>query len=65
MALPPRAGDVWRINFSRVHWQLDIVDGAYVKRPKTPEHNWVWTPQFAINMHRPRHWGFVEFLPAD
>jgi len=65
VAMPPRPGDVWRINFSRVHWQLDIVDGAYVKRPKTPENNWVWTPQFAVNMHKPRHWGFVEFLPAE
>ena len=63
--MPPRPGDVWRINFSRVHWQLDIVDGAYLKRPDTPENNWVWTPQFAINMHKPRHWGFVEFLPAE
>lgn len=63
--IPPGAGDVWRINFSRVQWQHDIADGAYVKRPHTPENNWVWTPQFAINMHKPRHWGFVEFLPAD
>ena len=65
VAMPPRPGDVWRINFSRVHWQLDIVDGAYVKRPRTPENNWVWTPQFAVNMHKPRRWGFVEFLPPE
>src|SRR5688572_19509802 len=29
----PRAGDQWRINFSRVQWQLDIDDGGYRKRP--------------------------------
>src|SRR6185295_8701473 len=26
-AVPPRPGDVWRINFSRVEWQHDVVDG--------------------------------------
>jgi WD40 repeat protein len=61
-SLPPRPGDVWRINFSRVEWQHDVVDGRYVKRPGTKEDNWVWTPQFVVDMHRPRQWGFVEFL---
>ncbi|MDY7107436.1 MAG: carbohydrate-binding family 9-like protein [Planctomycetota bacterium] len=58
---PPRDGDVWRINFSRVQWQHDIVDGTYRKRPDTPEDNWVWSPQGTINMHLPEHWGFVVF----
>jgi hypothetical protein len=63
----PRAGDQWRVNFSRVQWQLDVKDGAYAKRPdvKTgkplPEDNWVWSPQGAINMHMPERWGFVQF----
>jgi WD40 repeat protein len=61
--LPPRPGDVWRVNFSRVQWQHDVVDGRYVKRPATREDNWVWTPQFAINMHLPRQWGFVQLAP--
>ena len=63
----PRAGDQWRVNFSRVQWQLDQRDGKYAKRPdpKTgkplPEDNWVWSPQGAINMHMPERWGFVQF----
>jgi hypothetical protein len=64
---PPKGGDMWRINFSRVQWQLDVVDGKYRKRknPKTgqnmPEDNWVWSPQWIINMHEPEHWGYVQF----
>ena len=61
----PRPGDTWRLNFSRVQWTLDVLDGRYGKRPDTPEHNWVWTPQYAIDMHRPEHWGFVEFTGGD
>jgi hypothetical protein len=63
----PAPGDQWRINFSRVQWQLDIVDGQYVKRinPETgkhfPEFNWIWSPQGVIDMHRPESWGFVQF----
>lgn len=63
----PKSGEVWRINFSRVQWDTDIVDGAYVKRtdPKTgkplPEHNWVWSPQGAVNMHMPERWGSLRF----
>jgi len=61
------AGDKWRINFSRVEWTYDVVDGKYVKRtdPKTgkslPENNWVWSPQGLVNMHFPEMWGFLLF----
>lgn len=58
---PPREGDQWRINFSRVEWQIRIVDGKYVKVPNTPEDNWVWSPQGIIDMHRPEKWGYVQF----
>lgn len=66
--IPPTPGTDWRINFSRVQWDLDVVDGAYRKRTgvdgKTlPEHNWVWSPQGEINMHIPEHWGVVTFQP--
>jgi len=63
----PRAGEQWRVNFSRVEWHTDVRDGAYVKRldPQTgkslPEENWVWSPQGAVNMHMPERWGFVQF----
>jgi hypothetical protein len=58
---PPRAGDAWRMDFSRVEWQTQIVDGHYAKVPGTPEDNWVWSPQGVINMHLPERWGYVEF----
>lgn len=73
---PPQTGDVWRINFSRVQWQHEIVDGRYVRIPphgtplaeslnpeeqQHPEDNWVWSPQGQVNMHLPLRWGEVEF----
>lgn len=61
LSLPPKNGDRWRIDFSRVEWQFDIVDGKYQKVPKTKEDNWVWSPQGIVDMHRPERWGFVEF----
>src|SRR2546427_7436857 len=30
---PPRPGDRWRINFSRVEWRVGIVDGPDAKQP--------------------------------
>lgn len=64
------AGKSWRINFSRVQWQHQITDGKYEKKTDTdgnrlPEHNWVWTPQFAIDMHRPEHWGYLYFVDSS
>jgi hypothetical protein len=67
--VPPHAGDQWRVNFSRVEWDVDTVRGAYVKRTDSngkvlPEHNWVWSPQGVVNMHVPAMWGFVRFVGA-
>ena len=64
--VPPRTGDQWRVNFSRVEWDVDTVRGAYVKRKDAAgkplrEHNWVWSPQGVVNMHVPEMWGFVQF----
>jgi hypothetical protein len=47
----PRAGTVWRINFSRVEWKAG--------QPK--EDNWVWSPQGVIDMHVPNRWGYLHF----
>jgi hypothetical protein len=58
---PPKDGDRWRINFSRVQWDTEVKDGKYVKIPKRPEHNWVWSPQGVIDMHRPERWGYLQF----
>lgn len=57
----PRDSAMWRINFSRVHWDTDVVNGRYVKRPRQPEYNWVWSPQEIINMHAPERWGYLQF----
>ena len=47
----------WRVNFSRVEWQHEIVDGKYSKVPKTKEDNWVWSPQGARQHAPPRTLG--------
>jgi hypothetical protein len=66
----PRAGETWRLNFSRVEWQVDVPDGHYRRRVKPgttdvlPEDNWVWSPQGAIDMHMPERWGYVQFSAA-
>ena len=69
----PKIGEVWRMNFSRVEWETDIIDGKYVKRPNLPEHNWLWSPTGVIDAHMPEMWGYLIFtengeehpLPAD
>jgi hypothetical protein len=73
---PPHSGDRWRVNFSRVQWKHQVVEGQYVRIPphgtplaeslnpeeqEHPEDNWVWSPQGAVNMHLPERWGEVEF----
>ena len=62
--VPPHDGDRWRINFSRVEWDTDIVAGKYRKIAKRKEHNWVWSPQGVIDMHRPERWGYLQFSTA-
>src|SRR5690606_3745249 len=60
------AEQFWRINFSRVNWQYDLTDGKYYRKKDgngkfLPEYNWVWSPQWVINMHEPERWGYVYF----
>lgn len=63
----PDVGEVWRMNFSRVEWHVDIVDNKYVKKtdPETglplPEENWVWAPTGVIDIHMPEMWGYLVF----
>ena len=65
--LPPSENDQWRVNFSRVQWEMEIDNGIYkkAKDPITnrnlPEKNWVWSPQGIIAMHYPEMWGYVQF----
>ena len=58
---PPKSGDQWRVNFSRVEWKHLVENGKYRKVPKLREDNWVWSPQGIIDMHRPEMWGHVQF----
>ena len=62
-AVPPEDGDIWRVNFSRVQWRVEVAEdgGGYVKVPGEREDNWVWSPQGLINMHFPEQWGYVRF----
>ncbi|MBQ8954898.1 MAG: carbohydrate-binding family 9-like protein [Clostridia bacterium] len=64
--LAPSVGETWRLDFSRVEYEVDVVDGAYVKRKdesgKTlPEHNWLWAPTGVIDAHMPEMWGYLVF----
>lgn len=59
--VPPRDGDRWRMNFSRVQWDLEVIEGRYRKVAGRPEHNWVWSAQGMIDMHQPERWGYVQF----
>ncbi len=64
---PPKAGEQWRVNYSRVEWMAEAKDGKYSKKidPATGKavaaDNWVWSPQGLIDMHMPERWGYVQF----
>jgi len=58
---PPTEGEQWRIDFSRVEWQITTNGGVYKKVPNAPEDNWVWSPPGVVDMHRPEMWGLVQF----
>ncbi|OQR99343.1 hypothetical protein ACHHYP_06931 [Achlya hypogyna] len=63
-ALP---GDTWRMNFSRVHYDLNTQTAAdgratYVKVPGRREYNFVWAATGVIDIHRPEKWALVHFL---
>jgi hypothetical protein len=62
--VPPREGESWRINFSRVEWDSEVIGGAYRKVAGRPEQNWVWSPQWVIDMHRPELWGILQFTTS-
>ena len=62
---PPKHGDQWRVNFSRVEWEVTVEDGKFQKAPNQKEDNWVWSPQEVVDMHRPERWGYVQFSTSD
>jgi len=65
----PNEGEQWRINFSRVEWNFDLINNTY-KRKKIDnkylkEYNWVWSTQKVINMHEPEKWGYLQFTEVS
>ncbi len=66
----PMNGEQWRINFSRVEWDMEVKNGIYLKKKdgkgrNLPEHNWVWSPQGVVSMHYPERWGYVQCSKND
>jgi hypothetical protein len=62
----PKAGDQWKVNFSRVEYRLSTARGSYEKVKDAagkplPEDNWVWSPMGLVNIHYPEMWGRVQF----
>lgn len=66
---PIEEGDQWRMNFSRVQWDFDLIEGKYQRKHEggklLREHNWVWSNQGEINMHMPENWGIVQFTENE
>lgn len=63
----PDLGEVWRLNFSRVEWDVRVEGNRYIKQKDTktgadlPEHNWLWAPTGVIDAHMPEMWGHLIF----
>ena len=62
--VPPEDGDQWRVNFSRVEWDVTGGKRRVHKVPDTPEHNWVWSPQGVVDMHRRSAGAMFSSLPT-
>jgi hypothetical protein len=57
---PPKNGDQWRVNFSRVEWHHEIQEGLYRRKFDFPRANCVWSPQSRIDIAL-ETWGYVQF----
>lgn len=61
----PKLNSYWRVNFSRVQWQHEIINNQYARKKQNgtvlPEDNWVWSPIGLVNMHYPERWGYIYF----
>lgn len=67
MSPPPHDGEIWRMNFFRVVWDVDFINGKYQKKinqrtgKMTDPHYLTWSPQGLVSIHYPERWGYVEF----
>ena len=62
--------EFWRFGFSRVNWEYELIDGRYARKKDENgkylhESNWVWSPQWLINMHEPEKWGYIYFSEKE
>lgn len=63
----PFIGEIWRMNFSRVEYDVYVENNQYikVKNPETgdplPEHNWLLAPTGVIDAHMPEMWAYLIF----
>jgi len=63
----PLQDQPWRINFSRVEWNVEPMNTTYTKvlgsnNKPIPEYNWVWSPTGVIDIHLPNKWGNLYFI---
>ena len=62
----PKEGSTWKMNVTRVQREVDIKDGAYVKRtgtngrPVQPGYS-CWSVPGIVNFHYPERWGIIRF----
>ena len=59
--VPPHPGDQWRMNFTRVETPLRREGAAYRKIDGQPSQVFSWARQYAVDIHRPETWGYVQF----
>jgi hypothetical protein len=66
----PKVGTTWKMNITRVQREVDIKDGAYVKRtgtngrPVEPTYT-CWSPPGVVNFHFPERYGVVRFAEEN
>ncbi len=66
----PKVGSTWKMNVTRVQREVEIKDGAYVKklgtngRPAQPGYS-CWSVPGLINFHYPERWGIVRFADEN
>ena len=66
----PDVGTIWRMNLSRVQWQLLKENGSYSRKTDAqgrvlPAEYISWSTQGIVNFHYPERWGYVKFGDQD
>lgn len=62
----PDVGTIWRMNLSRVQWQLAKEKGSYSRKKDDrgrvlPAEYVSWSTQGIVNFHYPERWGYIRF----